>query len=698
MRASESHHASDDGVEIPVALTGAASLSSAIAGLKGRDPAEPEGETATETVQEDDVPPEGSQLVIQTLYEGPPKCHCCKNWVEEYPDDLRMDVEDQPETKQKALVVRMGKNHDGEKPLVIDSIVVQSQSLKKTLGEVFEGFTGITASLKKLVFKAPFHSFYYRWERFSQTLERQKREDPDAAAYTQLLYDVLNDELKDDMDEIEDHVRQGVITYRLLWALFEPGSRIVTAPVFGERFFIVNGTAYDSKEQYFGIQAKCIDWDGKQFGYGNVQLPIFEFTGTFRIAEFLAFPESFHCSKDNVRLNAIARGRIFHELHGIHYKAYTGVMLWKKGDSKVERNVDGRIIIDAESYFDENPDENGGLVALDDDSIAPSLQISDTNHLPDEFDDFDLRDQYTRTRRTLRPSEQERPKSKEKVQELTEEQLLLCNTHVRGYSLKMKTWGMFDVTKITSITWNSDAFSHLMLPTGYKNLILSFVEGQATSKKAFDDVIKGKGLGILMLLVGSPGTGKTLTAEAVADRVQKPLYMLSAGELGQTAENIENRLSYILQLTEKWDAVLLFDECDVFLQERSIQYLAHNEIVAVFLRLLEYYRGILIMTSNRADIIDRAFKSRIHLILHYPELGTHAKEQIWRQFVNRSNNQNTLTDDAYSRLAVLPMNGRQIKNVVQIATLLAGQEKTILGIDQIRIVLQATREVDHEGI
>ncbi|KAE8370617.1 P-loop containing nucleoside triphosphate hydrolase protein [Aspergillus caelatus] len=685
MSTSQSYDANVDGVEIPIAMTGAASLSSAIASLKSYDAPEPGEETTTQAALEEDVPPEGSQLVIQTLYEGPAKCHCCKNWVEEYPDDLRMAVEDQPETKRKAFVVRMGKNHDGEKPLVLDSIVVQSPSLKKTLGEVFSGFAGITASLKKLVFKAPFHPFYNRWKLFSEILERQKREDPDAAAYTQLLYDVLNSELKDDMDEIEDHVSHGVITYRLLWALFEPGSRIVTAPMLDERFLIVESTQYDSNEGYFGVHAKGIDWDGKEFGYANAMLPIFQFSGTRRINELLVFPESFHSSIDKARLNAISRGRIFQKLHGIHYRAYSGAMLLKNGNTNAERNVDGRIIIDAASYLDANPDENRGLVALDDNSMMPTLHISDDGHADvyDNFDDFNTR----------RPD-----KSGKQIRELTDEQLLLCSPHVRGYSLKLKKWGMFEVTKITSIIWNNDAFSHLMLPTGYKNLILSFVEGQATSKKAFDDVIKGKGLGILMLLVGSPGTGKTLTGEAVADRVQKPLYMLSAGELGQSAEDIENRLTDILQLTEKWNAVLLFDECDVFLQERSIQHLAHNEIVAVFLRLLEYYRGILIMTSNRADIIDRAFKSRIHLILHYPELVPQAKEQIWRQFVHRSNSQNILTDDEYSRLGALPMNGRQIKNVVQIATLLAGQERTVLGIDQIRIVLQATKEVDNEGI
>lgn len=168
--------------------------------------------------------------------------------------------------------------------------------------------------------------------------------------------------------------------------------------------------------------------------------------------------------------------------------------------------------------------------------------------------------------------------------DLTDEELLLCNTHVRGYSLKVKKWGDFEVDNVSDIIWNDKAFPNLMLPSGYKDLILSFVEGQTSNKNSFDDIIEGKGLGLIMLLVGTAGTGKTLTAEAVADKVRKPLYILSAGELGQTADLVEDRLNNILKLTEKWGAVLLFDECDVFLQERSMKHLEHNEIVAVFLR------------------------------------------------------------------------------------------------------------------
>lgn len=104
------------------------------------------------------------------------------------------------------------------------------------------------------------------------------------------------------------------------------------------------------------------------------------------------------------------------------------------------------------------------------------------------------------------------------------------------------------------------------------------------------------------------------------------------------------------------------------------------------------------MTTNRAETMDPAFQSRIHLTLQYPDLSVTAKEHIWRQFTCRSDPQGGITDDAYEFLAALPMNGRQIKNVVKIATLLAIQEKTNLGIEHIDTVLQTTMEVDLRGV
>lgn len=275
----------------------------------------------------------GLECAIQTLYEEPPKCECCKNWVEEYPDDLRMAIEEEEQSKQKALVVRMRKNHGDGKALVLDSVVVQSESLKATLGEVFEGYQGITPSLKKLVFRAPFHPFHYRWAKFKQILERQKIEDPESASYTQLLYDVLHTELKDTMAEIADLVAHGVITYSLLWALFEPGTRVVAVqdgqP---DRFFIVSNYAYNHEKSLFEIAAIFVDWEGSRFAYTRAKMAIGRFSGTKAIAELNVMPATLYPSREESEASAIARGRRFVELRGYHYMAYHGNFRFKAGE------------------------------------------------------------------------------------------------------------------------------------------------------------------------------------------------------------------------------------------------------------------------------------------------------------------------------------------------------------------------------
>lgn len=104
------------------------------------------------------------------------------------------------------------------------------------------------------------------------------------------------------------------------------------------------------------------------------------------------------------------------------------------------------------------------------------------------------------------------------------------------------------------------------------------------------------------------------------------------------------------------------------------------------------------MTSNRAEMIDRAFESRIHLILRYPELGPSAREQIWRQLSARVGLGTALTDDEFERLKNLHLNGRQIKNAVKNAAMLASRQGSVVGIQQIRTVLAATQAVDTSGI
>ncbi|CAF9918061.1 MAG: hypothetical protein HETSPECPRED_003648 [Heterodermia speciosa] len=110
----------------------------------------------------------------------------------------------------------------------------------------------------------------------------------------------------------------------------------------------------------------------------------------------------------------------------------------------------------------------------------------------------------------------------------------------------------------------------------------------------------------------------------------------SCGDMGQEAEVVEKRLEDHFQLAHRWGCVLLLDEADVFLQKRSREDLARNAIVSVFLRVLEYYSGILFLTTNRVGAFDQAFRSRIHMSLFYPRLDEDKTIKIWKMNLARA--------------------------------------------------------------
>jgi hypothetical protein len=96
----------------------------------------------------------------------------------------------------------------------------------------------------------------------------------------------------------------------------------------------------------------------------------------------------------------------------------------------------------------------------------------------------------------------------------------------------------------------------------------------------------------------------------------------------------------------------------------------------VFLRVLEYYSGILVLTSNRIGTFDEAFKSRVQLTLHYPTLDESSRHRIWLNFIRRLQDTNSEAKveqilENIDDLAKFKLNGREIRNSIQTAILLA---------------------------
>jgi hypothetical protein len=95
---------------------------------------------------------------------------------------------------------------------------------------------------------------------------------------------------------------------------------------------------------------------------------------------------------------------------------------------------------------------------------------------------------------------------------LTNEDFLICTSTIPGFCFTTKRWCIFQVALINEIEFNLQAFEALLLPQHQKDMIHSLVRVHSSDGMGFDDMIKGKGKGMIFLLHGVPGVGKTLTA------------------------------------------------------------------------------------------------------------------------------------------------------------------------------------------
>lgn len=130
-----------------------------------------------------------------------------------------------------------------------------------------------------------------------------------------------------------------------------------------------------------------------------------------------------------------------------------------------------------------------------------------------------------------------------------------------------------------------------------------------------------------------------MSAECSAEITHKALFSTTISELNKygRAWSFEQELSKLFQLPTTWHSIVLLDEADVFLESRKDDPGAvnRNSLVAIFLRHLEYFSGIVFLTTNRIQVFDAAMKSRVHLALSYDEPDMSARRRIWAYNLDR---------------------------------------------------------------
>ncbi|EKG19303.1 ATPase AAA+ type core [Macrophomina phaseolina MS6] len=629
--------------------------------------------------------PKGTLARVRDLYQSKPDSKGKVSWTTAYPDDLE-DPPENADAAQYALVVRHAKCYDGRRKLQIVSMVIQSPLLKKVLGSVFDKYPGVTTNLERLEFHAPFKPFVHRWEKLIEA--RANETDPETKEHLELLWSVLEDELRTTISEKRDLLSNGVITYQAVWTIFEPGVLVYNNNDGVDRAYALSDGSYSCNPPIFNLNVRSIDWDGEEFGHVGDSLEIPAFAGTCPIINLPAYPLHYHPELKQIKKSLIARGRLFEAYKGYHFKAYEGVCIGYGPWGPTRFSVNSRIIIDTYAFNRFNPNRKVRATRIK--TLAMQPQVLSDEEDDEDYDCYSDSDDSSDDERDLvKPPAPVTPASGEPTEKgLSEDQLLICTDILRGYSLKDKKWMKFPIGGVKEIEWNEQAFDSLVAPPEQKDLILAFAQTQAKNKDCFDDVISGKGRGIIMLLSGPPGVGKTLTAESVAEVMKVPLFVMSAGDLGTEPSEVESALSNILEMNTKWNAILLLDEADVFLEARSAHDLERNKLVSIFLRLLEYYEGILFLTTNRVENIDAAFESRIHLSLQYEDLDFASRRHVWVTFLARIASVTSFAEEELDRLAQRMMNGRQIKNVLKTAQLLATKKEAPLCFAHIETVLK----------
>lgn len=242
---------------------------------------------------------------------------------------------------------------------------------------------------------------------------------------------------------------------------------------------------------------------------------------------------------------------------------------------------------------------------------------------------------------------------------------------VRIFNLRYKSYYYVDIRELSIPKWDPSLLDRLILPKTIKHTLGTLF--QTPKSQILSDIVSTQANNLIILASGKPGVGKSLTAEIYSHTVKRFIYPIETHEVGADITTLEANLDTIFNRIAKWGSILLFDECDIFLAQRSTD-LQRCVLVGIFLRKIEQFQGLLFLTTNRPEAIDKAMYSRITLHIRYPDLDLATKRSIWELFLQRSGLQ-VQDIENIDKLAEIPLNGREIRNKARLLKALLNSEE-----------------------
>ncbi|KAI8666899.1 ATPase-AAA-core domain-containing protein [Fusarium sp. Ph1] len=574
------------------------------------------------------------------------------------------------------LVRRVIKRYGDRDILAGTELCIQSPTLCDIFRSiVVDTHASFDITSTPIVMPAPFYELFFRRKEIEAYVNGNEKEE--SRAEVKLLHNFFrNDKLTiDNIAAYESMIAQGKVNTKTLWTLYPPNELLFVNTGEDPECWLCRDVQLDPKDPtLWWVTGARLDFNGRELGLTNRRCGISfagRVDGSMDISELPLVPKRYFDRAAQVTDEIVKRGQTYRdimggELNGHAYRHYKGPV-WSNDRVNVSARgvANERVVVDYKAFLDSSPSEASSLENLGKGSPSSgSDSDSDSSSAKSSGADDGEKDAFAALLGKI-------PK-KHGVKTM-EDLLLLSPPRMPAYGLKSKQWGWVLIENLTPVEASEVPFRSLQADPSTKSLVRSLVVGHQNGglDNDFDDVVRNKAKGLVMMLHGKPGIGKTLTAESIAELNGSPLYSVSGGELSVDVSKVEEKLTSVFELGKRWKAIILLDEADVVMTKRSSSELERNAIVAVWLRMLEYFEGILFLTTNRQDQFDEAFQSRIHLTIKLPDLGPKERQGIWEALVHfngKVTDETSWTPQMFEILGKLEVNGRLIKNLLRTAT------------------------------
>ncbi|KAJ5654063.1 ATPaseAAA-typecore [Penicillium lividum] len=547
------------------------------------------------------------------------------------------------------------------------SLQINSKHILRVFREVIGSYPTVPFDFSSsFILESPFQMIFHHWGDLDE--RRQSTEGVEERMHLNLLFDFMEHEIGHDRSVMQAMVRNKQIKYLSLWCIFRPGDLVYQEFLEHPWLLKCERTAYEEskvKGPYFEVHCVYTDHDGTLAGETKTVINIFKkrsfaSENPANITDLPVYPRTFVEEKDELEVRVRERGRRFLALSGVSIQQYDGQAHFLK-----------------EPSFDYWDPDMAGFEGV----WLPHAELGRVVVDRKTFQE----DQYSNGTRV----------------NSTEPDPLMCPPYEFGYSLSRKEWGRYLVDRMRPAEWKEDVWRSLIIGDRQKLVLQSLV---------IHTISRGRTRPV------SPKRTRVGYFVAWNARIWKDIDRRD-GRRGdpessdndlpwgtQQMEQIspydfEYRLKMLLQYATQWEAVVLMDEADVFLEARdnSGDNAARNALVAVFLKALEYFSGIVFLTTNRITSFDRAMKSRIHLALEYTPPRIETRQQLWMQILKSipAHEIDLDPEDAVNTFVSEKMNGREIANAIHTARTIARFQKKPLEIAHIDTVLDVWHEFEN---